>query len=362
MTGYFETRELRVGYRGRTLIRDISLSIQKGEIVTLIGPNGGGKTTILRSIARQLQPLGGTVVLNGRELSALSYGELARRLAVVLTDRARPELMTCWDVAASGRYPYTGRMGRLTREDRDAVAAAMEAVHVLDLADRSFAAVSDGQRQRLLLARALCQQPEVIVLDEPTSYLDVRHKLELLDLLRTLAKREGITVLMSLHELDLAQKVSDKIVCVRGEEPVGFGAPEEIFREERIRGLYGLERGSYDPLFGSVELPRTEGEPEVFVLSGCGTGVPVFRDLQRRGIPFAAGILYENDVDFRVARALAAEVVSERPFRPISEEALARAGELLDRCPRAIVTQFPIGPCNESLLPLLERAGEKTEG
>ncbi len=359
---YFEIRGLTVGYGRSPLIRDIDLRIEKGEIVTLIGPNGGGKTTILKSLTRHLEPLGGCVYLDGRALSALSGPELARRLAVVFTDRVRPELLTCWDVAASGRYPYTGRMGRLSPEDRAAVAAAMEAVRVLELADRPFLAVSDGQRQRLLLARALCQQPEVIVLDEPTSYLDVRHKLELLDLLRTLAKREGITVLMSLHELDLAQKVSDKLVCVHGDRIAGFGPPEELLREETVRGLYGLERGSYDPLFGSVELPRPEGEPEVFVLCGCGTGVPVFRRLQKEGTPFAAGILYENDLDFPVARALAAEVGSERPFRPVSEAALARAEALLARCPRAVVTGFPVGPCNENIRPLLERAGRKAEG
>ncbi len=359
---FLETNNLTVGYGKAPLIRDIALQIKKGEIVTLIGPNGGGKTTILKSLTRHLAPLGGTVYLDGRDLSSLSGGELARKLAVVFTDRTRPELMTCWDAAALGRFPYTGRLGTLTEEDRAAVAAAMEAVRVLDLADRPFDAVSDGQRQRLLLARALCQQPEVMALDEPTSYLDVRHKLELLDLLRTLAKRRGITVVLSLHELDLAQKISDKIVCVHGDRLAGFGTPEEIFREKTIRALYGLERGSYDPLFGSVELPGPEGEPEVFVLCGCGTGTPVFRRLQKAGTPFAAGILYENDVDFRTARTLAAEVVTEKPFQPLSRAALERAGELLERCPRAIVTKFPVGPCNEAILPLLERAKRKAEG
>ncbi len=359
---YFELEHASVGYGRSPVIREIALQIEKGEIVSLIGPNGGGKTTVLKSVARHLPLLGGTAYLDGRDLGALSGRELARKLAAVFTGRTAPELMTCWDAAALGRFPYTGRLGALTAEDREIVAASMDAVHVLELADRPFDAVSDGQRQRLLLARALCQQPEGMVLDEPTSYLDVRHKLELLDLLRTLAKGRGITVLLSLHELDLAQKISDRIVCVHGGTIAAFGTPEEVFQEEKIRSLYGLERGSYDPLSGSVELPRPEGEPRVFVLCGCGTGTPVFRALQREGTPFAAGILYENDADFRTARALAAEVVSEQPFRPVSRAALERAGELLERCPRAIVTEFPIGPCNENIRPLLERAGAKAEG
>ncbi len=356
MSIYFETKDLAVGYRGKPLIRNISIQIEKGEIVTLIGPNGAGKSTILKSITRHLQTICGTVYLDRQDLAGLSYPQLARKVAVVLTERMSPEMMDCWDVVASGRYPYTGLLGLLSEEDRRIVAGAMETVHVLELAGQRYDAISDGQRQRVLLARAICQQPEVIVLDEPTSYLDIRHKLELLDTLRTMARREDITVILSLHEIDLAQKISDRVVCVHGDEIAACGPPEEIFQPARIRELYGLERGSYDTLFGSVELPRPEGAPRVFVLSSCGAGIPVFRDLQKRSIPFAAGIIYENDVDWPVARELAAEVVSEQPFRPISHEALARAEELMVQCGHVICTQFPIGPCNEGIRPLLERA------
>lgn len=353
---YFETKDLSVGYNGKPLIHNITIGIEKGEIVTLIGPNGAGKSTILKSITRHLQRIGGTVIIGGQELGTFSYQSLARKVAVVLTERMTPELMTCWDVVASGRYPYTGRMGLLTVEDRAIVEQSMEAVHVLDLAQRSYSAISDGQRQRILLARAICQKPEIIVLDEPTSFLDIRHKLELLSTLRTMAKREGITVILSLHEIDLAQKVSDKIICVHGDQIFHYGPPEEVFQEDLIRQLYGIERGSYNTVFGCVELPCAEGAPQVFVLSGCGTGIPIFRDLQKRGIPFAAGILYTNDVDYQVARALASEVVSEQPFQPISPQALARAEALMVQCGQVLATDFPVGPGNEAIRPLLERA------
>ena len=212
---YFHLDHLTVGYDKKPLIKDICIGIEKGEIVTLIGPNGSGKSTILKSITRQLKLVGGNVEFDGKNLHELSFRELSTKMAVVLTERMKPELMTCHDIVATGRYPYTGRLGMLTREDEEKVEKAMRAVHAEELGGRDFNAISDGQRQRVLLARAICQEPEVIILDEPTSFLDIRHKLELLAILRRMAKEKGITVIMSLHEIDLAQKISDKIICVK---------------------------------------------------------------------------------------------------------------------------------------------------
>ena len=202
---YFHLDHLTVGYDKKPLIKDISIGIEKGEIVTLIGPNGSGKSTILKSITRQLKLVGGNVEFDGKNLHELSFRELSTKMAVVLTERMKPELMTCHDIVATGRYPYTGRLGMLTREDEEKVEKAMRAVHAEELGGRDFNAISDGQRKRVLLARAICQEPEVIILDEPTSFLDIRHKLELLAILRSMAKEKGITVIMSLHEIDLAQ-------------------------------------------------------------------------------------------------------------------------------------------------------------
>ncbi len=359
MDYYFETKDLSVGYSGKALIHNISIGIRQGEVVTLIGPNGAGKSTILKSITRHLQAIHGTVSIQKDEIHRFSYKEFAKKMAVVLTERSHPELMTCWEVVSSGRYPYTGRMGILSPQDEEIVTESMRIVHTLELAERDYNAISDGQRQRVLLARAICQKPEIIVLDEPTSYLDIRHKMELLGVLRKMAKQENITVILSLHEIDLAQKISDRIICVKGDEIAGFGTPDEIFTEEFIRNLYDVDNGSYNVQFGSVELPRVTGEPEVFVIAGCGTGIPVFRQLQRDGIPFAAGILYENDVDFPVARDLAAEIVTEKPFMEISPETLQKALALMNRCKRVICLDVPIGDCNKALRVLIETARER---
>ena len=361
---YIKTKDLSVGYQGKVLIRDINLDIKKGEIVTLIGPNGAGKSTILKSVTRQLKLIGGEVYLDSDEIRKLSYKSMARKVAVMLTERMKPELMTCHDVVATGRYPYTGRLGVLSGEDENKVDEALMAVHAQELGIRNFLEISDGQRQRILLARAICQEPEVMILDEPTSYLDIRHKLELLEILRKMAKEKEITVIMSLHEIDLAQKISDKIICVKGDAISHFGAPETIFREDIIRELYEIDNGSFDPCFGSIELPRPEGTPRVFVLAGGGTGIPVFRKLQKENVPFAAGVLYTNDIDYQLARILAMETVTEAPFQEIGDEAFARACELMKSCERVIDTGVPVGMCNrriEELRAEAKRLGKLAE-
>ena len=355
---YFQTQNMSVGYNGKTLIHDICISIEKGEIITLIGPNGSGKSTILKSITRQLKLIGGKAVLDSMDMQVLSYKELSTKMAVVLTERMKPELMTCHDIVATGRYPYTGKLGILTREDEEKVESALKAVHALELGPRDFNQISDGQRQRVLLARAICQEPEIIVLDEPTSFLDIKHKLELLSILRSMAKKKKITVIMSLHEIDLAQKISDKIVCVKGDTISAFGTPEEIFRGDVIRDLYEIDNGFFDPCFGSIELARPVGEPEIFVISSCGSGIPVYRRLQKENLPFAAGILYTNDIDCQVASLLASEVVTEEPFQEISQTAYQRALECIKKCSRVICPGIKIGSCNHRMADLLREAKE----
>lgn len=353
---YLHTEKLAVGYNGKPLIREIELRVRRGEIVTLIGPNGGGKSTILKSITRQLKTLGGTVYLDRENLLQISGKELSQKMAVVLTERMQSELMTCGDIVATGRYPYTGALGILTEEDRRIVREAMELVHAEELSDRDFRAVSDGQRQRILLARAICQEPELIVLDEPTSYLDIRHKLELLTILKQLVVQKQVAVIMSLHELDLAQKVSDYVLCVHGAYIDRAGTPEQVFTSDYICRLYGITRGSYDARFGCVEMERVSGKPEVFVICGGGSGIPVFRRLQRMGIPFAAGVLHENDIDYEAARALASCVIAETAFEPVSDARVQEALAVLRGCRSVVCTLRTFGSMNAGNRVLLQEA------
>ena len=343
---FVETKEMTVGYRGVPLIRDIALSVHRGEILTLIGPNGSGKSTILKSLIRQLALIGGTVYLDGKSLQTLPERDLARTMSVLLTEHVRPELMTCWDVAAAGRYPYTGRLGLLSDEDRVKVNEALALVGADELADRDFSCISDGQRQRVLLARAICQEPEVIVLDEPTSFLDIRYKLELLTVLKQLVREKQVAVILSLHEIDLAQKISDQVVCVKEHRVDRVGTPEEVMTTEYIQELYAMQDGVYDAAYGSVEFPKPTGDVHTFVIGGGGYGIPLYRKLQRQGIPCAAGILPVHDREYPVAKALCEKVLEIPAFTMPEDTMLAQAKALIDACETVYCPCMEFGVCN----------------
>ena len=244
------TEHLDSGYDRRVVVADAEISICRGKILVLIGPNGAGKSTVLKTIAGQLEPIAGTVYIDGRERSSLALGEIAKKQAVMLTDRRPAERMTCEEAVSLGRYPYTGMLGILSAEDKRIVRETMELVHVAELAGSDFNAISDGQRQRVLLARAICQQPEVMILDEPTSYLDIRHKLEFIDVLKSLVRDRGIAVIMSMHELELAYLTADEVMCVDTDGSIAAeGSPQEIFSDRRLSELYGLEEGRLIDLY-----------------------------------------------------------------------------------------------------------------
>lgn len=249
----FRISDLSAGYDKKVVVEGVDLEVRAGDVVALIGPNGSGKSTILKTVIGQLPELSGTVYLDGETMQSRSRNDIARRMAILMTARVEPELMTCRDVVSSGRYPYTGRLGVLRDEDKKIVEQSLSQVDALAFADAPFSAVSDGQRQRILLARALCQQPQLIVLDEPTSFLDIRYKLELLSVLKRMVRENDLTVLLSLHELDLARRISDTVICVAGDRIDRIGAPEEIFTSDYIAQLYHLERGKYDECFSTLE-------------------------------------------------------------------------------------------------------------
>ncbi len=245
------TERLDAGYSGNAVVRNVSISLSPGQLIALIGPNGTGKSTILKTLSGMLPPVRGSVCLNGRDLKTVPENERARTISLLMTDRIDPELMTCRDVVSHGRYPYTGFTGRLSARDLEVIDSSFRAVGAEDLKDRYFSQISDGQRQRILLARAIAQEPKVLIMDEPTSFLDIRHKIELLRILLKLVKEGGVAAVISLHEIELARKTADSVICVKDGRAETVEHVQDAFQEEALCSLFDLDEEQYRWLYGT---------------------------------------------------------------------------------------------------------------
>lgn len=227
-----QTRDLAVGYRTRrtrrAVLERVNVVAQPGELVCLLGPNGIGKSTLLRTLARMQPALWGEIELGGTQLHSLSPADLARRLGVVLTERVAVEALASRRLVELGRYPHSGWLGSLTGHDREVVEWAIDAVGASHLADRDFNRLSDGERQRVMVARALAQEPLVLILDEPTAFLDVPSRVELMGLLRRLTRESSLAVILSSHDLELSLRTADVIWLLLPGGEVVTGAPEDI--------------------------------------------------------------------------------------------------------------------------------------
>ena len=218
----------------------LDMTVKEGALYGFVGPNGAGKSTILKSITRQLKLIGGEVYIDSEEIRKLSYKEMAVKAAVMLTERMKPELMTCHDIVATGRYPYTGRLGILSREDERKVDEALEAVHAQELGIRNFQEISDGQRQRVLLARALCATQKMLLLDEPVSGLDPKVTAEMYTLIEKLNREDGITVIMISHDVAAAVRYASHILHIG--DTVFFGTRADYLQSPQGR-LFDVKKG-----------------------------------------------------------------------------------------------------------------------
>ncbi len=346
---------LSTGYPGKgEVVRGVDISVKEGEIVAILGPNGAGKSTLLKTIASILKPLKGVVYV-GREGSlvhSLKPSELAKKLSVTLTERINAGFMTGFEVVALGRYPYSDSFGRLKEGDVKVVMECLKLVNAEELADKPFSEMSDGEKQKIMIARALAQMPEVILLDEPTSFLDAKHRVEIMLLLRRIARR-GVAILMTTHDVELALRLCDRVVLLAKGEIVGSGTPEDVLKDELLREVYGTEKAVFSQKTGTFEIRPDLKSSDVHVVCGGGSGVEVMRALARKGIAFTAGVLHEGDIDCCVAKACSLEVVVEEAFREIRDENLERARELAEG-KIVIDAGFPITNVNEKNLKVLE--------
>ena len=351
---------LSVGYGAKEVLEKIDLSVGQGRFVSLLGPNGAGKTTLLRTLARLLAPLKGAVFVEGRNLAGLGQADLARIQAAVLTERPRLGLLTARQLVGLGRHPHTGLLGRLSPKDKAVVERSLELVGATELTDRVFDRLSDGERQKIFLARALAQEPKIIILDEPTIHLDLKHRLEVMAILRRLCLHEGLTIIASLHDLDTAARVSDLVGLIKDGRVLAWGPPERVLSEASVRRTFDLDSASYNPRLGILE-PGGDpaghpGRPEVFVAAGGGSGAGLFRLLAKRGFPLLTGPLQKHDLDYQVARSLGARIAACEPFMEADPEKLAAARMMSDRAGVLVQADYPLAPATRAVESLIRRA------
>lgn len=279
--------DLAIGYslsrtKRETVLDQINLALHPGEFVCLLGPNGAGKSTLLRTLSGVQAPLGGMAQIDNTNIHTLSKMALARRLSVVLTDRLEIGNLTSYELVSLGRQPHTGLMGRLSPTDHQIIRWAMHVTRCTPLADRYVSKMSDGQRQRIMIARALAQEPQVMFLDEPTAFLDLPTRVETTGLLRRLARDIGLAVLLSTHDLDLALRLADTLWVVTRDGRLVSGTPEDMILQGELQASFASDEIIFDADAGGFRLRVTEGIPVMVHGSGIGN-VLARRALEREG-------------------------------------------------------------------------------
>lgn len=361
---------------GRPILDGVALEVRHSELVGVVGPNGCGKSTLVRALSRTLRPAGGSALLDGRDVYSLTAREAASAIGVVPQTTTVAFDFTVRDLVDMGRTPRlpSRPFASLTPDDARIVTTALKATGTEHLADRIANTLSGGELQRVMIARALAQEPDVLLLDEPTAHLDLQHQLGILELVRRLAHNEGKAVLTVLHDLNLAAAFCDRLILMKSGRVVADGKPAEVLTAENVMNVYGTRVWMRShPTSGRpylVALPNWEqpiagplgqGGPKVHVICGGGTGTGALMLLQHLGCPVTAGPLNAGDSDQEAAEALGIEYAREAPFTAVSDAVLRHAESLAAAADIVLVTDVPFGRGNVGALEMalrLRRAGE----
>ena len=350
-----ELRNVTAGYRHAPVIREISFALPQGCIAALIGPNGAGKTTLLRAITGLLPPLSGSLLLFGTEVSRLSAAQRARVVGVVPQDMETPMAFTVGEIVMMGRTSAIRPWQAPSPDDRRIVERAMAYTDVIDLKDRRFTELSGGERQRAVIAMVLAQQPRIILMDEPTSHLDMNHRMEVMQIVERLNREQGVTVLIVSHDLNLAAEFCSRLFLVDHGVLAADGTPHEVLTEEQLRRVYHCDvRVQINPANGAVLVLPAPKPPathsgsgiRIHVIAGGGCGEEILRRLLLQDYTLTCGVLNEGDSDAVAAAAMGIPTALEKPFSPMGAAALAQAREMIAQCDAVVVSGVPFGSGN----------------
>ena len=353
-----EAKDITVGYGEHTVLKSVSLAIEQGGFLGILGPNGCGKTTFLRSLSKVLKPEDGVVYIDGKTVSSYDAKTFAKTVGCVSQETETGFEFSVRDIVLMGRHPHIGRLAPLTAGDYAIADEAMRFTNTLQFKDRLVTELSGGERQRVLIAKTLAQQPKILLLDEPTNHLDVCHQIEILQLIRSLTPK--ITVIGVLHDLNLASYFCDRIVLMEKGQILSVGTPAEVLTPEQVYNVFSVRMiVSPHPVTGKPYLipeygiPQTPGSRHIHVISGGGSGAELFYSLSLHGFTVTAGVLSANDSDAQAASVLGIETILEPPFAAVSEASAARLKELVSKADAVVVTAMPVGHGNLSNLTAL---------
>jgi len=352
-------------YRDTPVLHDLTLAIEAGELVGILGPNGAGKSTLFRVLTGLHKSTGGAVRIFGRDVLALKAGERARLIGVVPQSVETPVAFTVEEMVMMGRSSILGRWSSPSAEDRRVVERAMVYTDVATLRKRPVTALSGGERQRAVVAMVLAQEPRIILMDEATSHLDINHRFEIMQLIERLNADQGVTAVIISHDLNLAADFCRRLILLDHGRIAADGTPAAVLTGDLLRQVYHCEIAvQHDPQSGLVNVTPARHRPgsasgqgiRVHIVAGGGAGEELMRHLALCGYTISAGVLNQGDNDTGTAQALGIQMALEKPFSPISAEALGQARTLAGQADVVVLTDVPFGPGNLPNLDLLEDA------
>jgi iron complex transport system ATP-binding protein len=358
---FLQAKSLTWSVGNARIVERLDLSIERGELIGVIGPNGAGKTTLLRLLAGLLVPTEGEVLLEGRHIGGMESRERARRISLMAQDLPQVFPFTVMEILLMGRYPHLGRFQKEGAEDLARARRMLSYVGLSAIEERGFAALSGGERQLVLFAKALVQDTDTLLLDEPSSNLDIHHQDRIFSMAQELA-REGRAVVTSVHNLSVAAQYCSRLVLLEKGRIAADGRPEQVLRSEILDGVYGI-RTMVSPSLatGSLDVtvvPRDRGAAgiRVHLIGGAGSAVNLTRELYRMGCSLTGGIAHEYDSDEKLWKSLGVRCTAVGAFSRIAEEQIRESTPFVEQADLTILCSFPVGPGNLGNLRLALRA------
>jgi len=350
-------------YETANVLENINFSADEGDFIGVIGPNASGKSTLLKSISKILKPHTGIVFLNERDLYSLKSVEVAKKLAVVPQESVISFAFTALEVVLMGRIPHLNRFEMEGAKDLALAKKVMQLTNSWYLAERPINQLSGGEKQRVIIARSLAQEPKVLLLDEPTDHLDINHQIEILDLIKKLNKEERMVVIAVLHDLNIASQYCEKLILLNKGRIFAAGGIGNVLTQENIEKVYGIKvRVKRDEFSGKLlihaQKKRTirAAKSRVHVVAGSGSAISLMNELADNGYNISLGVINIGDSDYITAKALGLDIVEEKPFSFISGKNYEKNLKLIGQAEYVILTNIPIGFANIRNLEAIKKA------